>query len=185
MNYANPDTGRTALDHVPDALLLDFGGVIFETVKHPQGRAELATRIVELLRRAGQPLEAGFVRRSLDAALTALKHWKHASSRRVEPRELTHREIAADFLAADYPPGPRDVLIAEAAEVLDLVTSTLSAHVIRPGIGRLLACVRRTRHPARDRLQRAFRPQPSAHPRRTRARSGLRCPGVLRRGRHP
>ncbi|GAA3651787.1 HAD-IA family hydrolase [Microbacterium marinilacus] len=128
-----------ALRTAPRALLLDFGGVLFQTAKRPEGRDELAASLADRLARAGSPVPAAVLRGSLDAGLAALKHWKHASSRRLEPREMGHREVVGDFLAADLPPAARAVLVAEAPEVLAELNVTLSVHTVRPGIRALLA----------------------------------------------
>ncbi|GAA4622832.1 HAD-IA family hydrolase [Cellulomonas oligotrophica] len=133
-----PAAPGSALDVAPHALLLDFGGVVFETSKVPGGRDDVTAELVALLARAGQHIDPVRVRTSLDAALTALKHWKHASSRRLAPREMDHREVVGDFVAADLPPAARAVLVAEADHVLDLLTSRLSTHRVRPGVPRLL-----------------------------------------------
>lgn len=134
-----PDALRVA----PRGLLLDFGGVVFQTRKLPDGRAAAADLLAARIERAGHRADRTALRASLDAALTALGHWKHASSRRLEPREMTHREIVGDFIAADLPEGPRDVLVADAAEVLADLNTALSDHTVRPGIPALLAEARR------------------------------------------
>lgn len=127
-----------ALAVAPDAILLDFGGVVFQTRKLPQGRDEVTARLVARIERAGHHVDAAALRASLDSALAALGHWKHASSRRLEPREMTHREIVRDFIAADLPEGPRDALIADASEVLADLNAILSSHEVRPGIRELI-----------------------------------------------
>ncbi|MCO1337338.1 hypothetical protein BJH93_00260 [Kocuria polaris] len=127
-----------ALRNVPDALLLDFGGVIFETRKHPDGRDRLVASLADRLERAHLPADRAGLRRSLDAGLTALKHWKHAQSRRLAPTEMGPREVVADFLAADLPAPARALLTAEASDVLAELNTTLSAHDLRPGIRELL-----------------------------------------------
>lgn len=130
---------RSPLRHAPRALLLDFGGVVFETRKRPTGRDELARALASRAERAGYPLTASAVRASLDAGLTALRHWKHASSRRLEPREMSHREVVGDFLVADLPTPLRALFTAEAGEILEDVNTLLSDHTIRPGIRELIA----------------------------------------------
>ncbi|WP_102159328.1 HAD family hydrolase [Zhihengliuella halotolerans] len=127
-----------ALRNVPDALLLDFGGVVFETRKHPDGRDRMAASLAARLERAHLPADRTDLRRSLDAGLTALKHWKHAQSRRLAPTEMGPREVVADFLAADLPAPARALLTAEASDVLAELNTTLSAHDLRPGIRELL-----------------------------------------------
>jgi len=130
---------HSPLHHAPRALLLDFGGVVFQTAKRPSGRDELAASLVERAARAGHVIDQGSVRASLDAGITALGHWKHASSRRLEPREMTHREVVGDFLVADLPTPVRTLLVAEAGEVLEELNTTLSEHEVRPGIRDLIA----------------------------------------------
>jgi HAD superfamily hydrolase (TIGR01549 family) len=124
--------------YLPDALLLDFGGVIVETVKHRDGRQRLTSYLRKVLLQVGWEVNPVDLRHNIDAGLTALKHWKNAASRRREPTELTAREIVADFLAADLPAGPRAALTAEASAVLAFMNTALSAHTVRPGIRELL-----------------------------------------------
>lgn len=126
------------LRNVPDALLLDFGGVIFQTRKDPAGKRILAEKLAERLARAGIATDIDRVHASVEAGLTALKHWKHAQSRRRAPRELAPREIVGDFLVSDLDDASRALLAAEASDVLLGVTTTLSAHDLRPGIRELL-----------------------------------------------
>ncbi|WP_110589580.1 HAD-IA family hydrolase [Microbacterium suaedae] len=132
------ETPSDAIRNVPDALLLDFGGVIFETKKDPAGKRILAERVRGRLAATGIELPLDSLERSLAAGLTALKHWKHAQSRRIAPAELAPREIVGDFLVSDLPDAARALLIAEASDVLVDVTTTLSSHAVRPGILDLL-----------------------------------------------
>ncbi|MDM8084228.1 HAD-IA family hydrolase [Cellulomonas cellasea] len=132
------DAHATSIRNVPDALLLDFGGVVFQTTKVPDGRRRLAEAIGARLARAVLPVDVDALHDSVNAGLTALKHWKHAQSRRRAPLELAPREIVGDFLASDLPASARALLIAEASDVLLDVTTILSEHHLRPGIMRLL-----------------------------------------------
>lgn len=120
--------------YLPAALLLDFGGVIVETSKNSDGRDRVTTYLQDILRRTGWEVDPEYLRRSLDAGLTALKHWKHASSRRREPKELAPRDIIGDFIVPDLPAGPRAALIAEAAAILSYMNTAISSHTVRPGI---------------------------------------------------
>lgn len=122
----------------PTALLLDFGGVIFLTRKHADGRHAVAGMLQERLLRAGHEVEVEALERSLNAGLAALKDWKNAAGRRRTPRELTPREIWHDFLAADLGDAERRVLAGDAAELLHAMTGLLSIHEVRAGIPRLL-----------------------------------------------
>lgn len=135
---------RHDLTIAPRALLLDFGGVIFQTSKRAEGRDEFASLIAERLDRLGRTVDHGRLRASIDAGLSALKHWKHAASRRLAPREMTHREVVEDFLASDLSADVRAILVAEAGDVLAQMHSTLSDHALRPGIRETVdECIRR------------------------------------------
>lgn len=123
----------------PEALLLDFGGVIMFTAKPDGGRQAAVTAVANRLARSGHHLPLEHLAQSLQAGRTALKHWKHAASRRRAPRELTPAEIVGDFLAADLPDGPRELLLSESAWLLDQLATTISTHTVRPGIPELLA----------------------------------------------
>ncbi|MEU0493392.1 HAD-IA family hydrolase [Nocardiopsis sp. NPDC006139] len=131
-----------ALRRRPDALLLDFGGVVFQTRKPPEGRAAVALHLRETLLRAGHDVPAAELRASLDAGLAALKDWKNAAGRRRTPRELTHREIWTDFLASDLPDPVRETLAGSAGPLLADMSTLLSEHRLRPGIRDLLHAAR-------------------------------------------
>lgn len=127
------------LRHRPDALLLDFGGVVFQTRKRPEGRAEAAQHLHRVLARAGHHVAPDLLRGSLDAGLAALKDWKNAAGRRRTPAELDHRTIWTDFLASDLDDRAREVLAGSAAELLADMSPLISEHEVRPGIRELLA----------------------------------------------
>ncbi|MDO5678016.1 MAG: HAD family hydrolase [Propionibacteriaceae bacterium] len=126
----------------PVALLLDFGGVVIETRKRLTGPSDVAVQLQQLLAKGGYRLSRDELADSVEAGSVALKHWKHASSRRQQPTELTHREVVSDFLAADLPEGPRALLSAEATTVLEVISAGLNDHPIRPGIREILELCR-------------------------------------------
>jgi HAD superfamily hydrolase (TIGR01549 family) len=128
----------TGLRHRPVGLLLDFGGVLFQTTKRPSGRVDAAAMLSVVLRHAGHDVAPERMHRSLDAGLRALKDWKNAAGRRREPAELAPREIWTDFLASDLPDAVRATLAADAAGLLDRITPLLSDHDVRPGALALL-----------------------------------------------
>ncbi len=126
----------------PEALLLDFGGVVFQTRKRPDGRADVARHLHGVLARAGHDVAVGPLRDSLDAGLAALKDWKNAAGRRRTPAELDHRTIWTDFLASDLDARAREVLAGDAAGLLAAMSPLLSEHEVRPGVRDLLAVAR-------------------------------------------
>ena len=126
------------LRHRPVGLLLDFGGVLFQTTKRPAGRVDAAAMLSDVLRHAGHDITPERMHRSLDAGLRALKDWKNSAGRRREPAELAPREIWTDFLASDLPDAVRATLAADAAGLLDRITPLLSDHDVRPGALALL-----------------------------------------------
>lgn len=126
----------------PVALLLDFGGVIFLTSKHPDGRRHAAQAIADKLDRAGWVVPVERIEQSLNAGLAALKDWKNAAGRQRRPRELSAREIWNDFLASDLDDGPRGVLAADGAELLHAMTGLISEHHLRHGVRELLETAR-------------------------------------------
>ncbi|WP_017589127.1 HAD family hydrolase [Nocardiopsis ganjiahuensis] len=127
------------LRHRPDALLLDFGGVVFQTRKRPEGRTEAAHHLHRVLARAGHHVDPDLLRGSLDAGLAALKDWKNAAGRRRTPAELDHRTIWTDFLASDLDDRAREILAGSAAELLADMSPLISEHEVRPGVRELLA----------------------------------------------
>jgi HAD superfamily hydrolase (TIGR01549 family) len=128
----------TVLLRRPVGLLLDFGGVLFQTTKRVTGRMDAAAMLTEVLRHSGSAVAVDDMHRSLDAGLRALKDWKNAAGRRREPDELTPREIWTDFLASDLSDAARAALAADAAGLLDRITPLLSDHDVRPGALQLL-----------------------------------------------
>ncbi|MGW5878678.1 HAD family hydrolase [Nocardiopsis terrae] len=127
------------LRHRPDALLLDFGGVVFQTRKRPEGRSDAARHLHEFLARAGHHVDPALLRGSLDAGLAALKDWKNAAGRRRTPAELDHRTIWTDFLASDLDDRARELLAGSAADLLADMSPLISEHEVRPGVRDLLA----------------------------------------------
>lgn len=131
-------TATTGLDRAPKGLLLDFGGVIILTQKRLQGRAEFAAKLQSRLQAAGIEISAEVLEGCLAAGATALKHWKHASSRRRQPRELTVEEILGEFYFGDLPEPARLMLTTDGAELLDEMSTALTDHNIRPGARELI-----------------------------------------------
>lgn len=128
-----------ALRRTPRALLLDFGGVIILTAKRPEGRREFAQALSRRLEEAGAPVAAERLEQCLAAGAAGLKHWKHSSSRRREPRELTVAEIIGDFYFSDLEDPARALLTGWGAELLDEMSTALTDHNLRDGVPELIS----------------------------------------------
>ncbi|WP_112248928.1 HAD family hydrolase [Kribbella monticola] len=123
----------------PAALLLDFGGVLVATKKRPGWSAELATELHEQFARIG-PVELSVddIRSDIEAGAAADSAWKDAMSRPSAPRELTHREFWADFVAADWPAGPQAWVTAHATALCKRMGEMRQDRAHRDGIPELL-----------------------------------------------
>ncbi|PFG41913.1 HAD superfamily hydrolase (TIGR01509 family) [Isoptericola jiangsuensis] len=137
-----PAAPAPALRRRPDALLLDFGGVLVTTSRRPGGSDEMARHVAAVLARAGHhrtPAELAVV---LRGGKRALKDWKNAASRRLEPTELDHRTIWREFYGSPLTPAEREVLAGSAGALQHVITRTLTDHAVRPGVRDLLALAR-------------------------------------------
>src|SRR5699024_9640418 len=122
----------------PEALLLDFGGVVFSTHKRPEAGLEVARIAAQLLARAGHHRSPDELASVFAAGGVALRDWKNSQSRLLEPTELDHRTIWRDFYASPLPAAERKVLIGHAGELQRELTIRSSEHTLRPGLVELL-----------------------------------------------
>jgi HAD superfamily hydrolase (TIGR01549 family) len=110
----------------PDAILLDFGGVLVDIVHRPGALREVASEVAALVKREhANSVDEARVERDLRAGWDAYDKWKSAEGRRARPRELTHREFWEELVASDWPARPRAVVAAHATELckrLDVAT---------------------------------------------------------------
>src|SRR5699024_1473550 len=118
----------------PEALLLDFGGVVFSTHKRPEAGLEVARIAAQLLARAGHHRSPDELASVFAAGGVALRDWKNSQSRLLEPTELAHRPIWRAFHAAPLPAAEREVLIGHAGELQRELTIRSSEHTLRPGL---------------------------------------------------
>jgi len=120
----------------PAALLLDFGGVLVATTKRADWSSELAAELSEQFGPAGLSIDD--IRTDIEAGAAADSAWKNAMSRPAAPRELTHREFWAEFVAADWPIGPRSWVTAHATALCKRMGEVRQDREHRPGIPELL-----------------------------------------------
>jgi HAD superfamily hydrolase (TIGR01509 family) len=104
----------------PQALLLDFGGVIADGERTPGTVAALAARLADLV--AGE-VPADRIRADVIAGTRAYTAWRKAMARPYAPPELTHAQFWGDFVAADWPEPARQAVLAEASDLARRWTS--------------------------------------------------------------
>jgi HAD superfamily hydrolase (TIGR01549 family) len=113
-------------DGRPDAILLDFGGVLVDVIHRNGALREIASEVDALLgRERARSIDEGRIERDIRAGWDAYDKWKSAEGRRRSPREIAHREFWEELVAADWPDKPRSVVSAHASELclrLDVAT---------------------------------------------------------------
>jgi HAD superfamily hydrolase (TIGR01549 family) len=123
----------------PSALLLDFGGVCYTSIRRHGWRAEVADAVEACLRKAGseQPTRDE-IERDLEVARVAEHGWKTAASRTAAPAELTGLEYWGDFVASDWPAPARAALVASSLALSRLLVEAMADYELRPGTRELL-----------------------------------------------
>lgn len=138
-----PDTASAApptqpAGPAPQALLLDFGGVVVSTTPRADWAKVLGRTVHERASAAGFALELTDIEQSLRTGRQALSMWKNAASRRMAPRELAPREIVEDFLLVDLPAPVRSALALDSGRLLAAKSRAVSDHHLRSGVRDLL-----------------------------------------------
>lgn len=117
----------------PEAVLLDFGGVLVDVVHRPGTLGEVAQDVHRLLERArAGSIGIGRVERDLRAGWSAYGAWKSAEGRRARPREITHREMWEELVAADWPARARDVVVEHASELCRRIDTATKERPAKP-----------------------------------------------------
>ncbi len=117
----------------PRALLLDHGGVLMRSVKRPERLAAFADRVLALIG-PGADLDRDTVLHDIRAGKAAYRQWKNGHVRTPRPREIRHRELWEDFVAADWPPAARALVGAEAVPLCRELTLAESDKTLAPGM---------------------------------------------------
>ncbi|GAB2954708.1 hypothetical protein GCM10027280_48940 [Micromonospora polyrhachis] len=124
----------------PRALLLDFGGVVVQTVHRAGWADDLAAEVCALLHRCGcTRLDTAAIRRDLLAGAAADSGWKNAMSRLPTPAELTPAMFWGDFVAVDWPPQARAIVTSQAWLLCRRMGELRSQRHARNGLADLLA----------------------------------------------
>jgi FMN phosphatase YigB (HAD superfamily) len=125
----------------PRALLLDHGGVLMRSVKHPERLAAFADRVLALVG-PGSGFDRESLLRDIEAGKAAYRAWKNGSVRSPEPREIRHRELWEDFIAADWPPAARALVGAEAVPLCREMTLAEGDKAVAAGMMETLQLAR-------------------------------------------
>ena len=123
---------------IPEALLLDFGGVLVTSSRPENWEQNVAETIVTLL--AGHPQTPNIERITADVAAGAIaaKSWRNAMSRPFAPVELSHQSYVLDFIAADWPEAIRHALQPHCAAICYAVNDAAEHRTLRNGSAELL-----------------------------------------------
>ncbi|NUT32729.1 MAG: HAD family hydrolase [Hamadaea sp.] len=124
---------------LPRALLLDFGGVVVQTVHRDTWADDLAAEVAAMLHACGcRDLGLDEIRRDVVAGAKADSAWKNAMSRTTDPAELTPVMFWADFVAVDWPVQARAVVTSQAWLLCRRMGELRSVREARSGLGELL-----------------------------------------------
>ena len=118
----------------PAAVLLDFGGVLVESRRRPAGVAELAIQVSAMLATRDVPApDVSTIDSDIAAGLDAWRRWKTARSRESAPRELSHQEFWARFVAASWSEPARRVVVDAAFELCRSLVDRTAIRSPKPG----------------------------------------------------
>jgi N-acetyl-D-muramate 6-phosphate phosphatase len=114
----------------PKAVLLDHGGVIARSVKRPERVAALAQHVHDMIVAAGgEVLPVADIHADIRAGRAAYKAWKNGNGRRMGPREIRHRELWEEFIAADWPTSARTLVGVEATPLCRILVTESEKHL--------------------------------------------------------
>jgi HAD superfamily hydrolase (TIGR01549 family) len=128
----------------PQAILLDFGGVIVSAPARPPVPVGLVDRLYELT--AGM-LPASRIEHDLTAGARAYARWRDDVSSLDRPAELTHEQVWSEFVTERWPADLSDAVRREAT-ALSYAWAFDDAWAVRPGIRELLEATASANLPA-------------------------------------
>jgi HAD superfamily hydrolase (TIGR01549 family) len=124
---------------VPEALLLDFGGVVSGSSKRPDWTRRLAEEVHRQLVGAGfHGLTPEQITIDIEAGSAADRAWKAAMSRPFAPEEMTHLRYWTELIAGDWPEQARALVTAHATELCRMQGELRMERSPREGIEELL-----------------------------------------------
>jgi FMN phosphatase YigB (HAD superfamily) len=123
----------------PAALLLDFGGVLVESHDRPEGLNEVVEEVRALVADRGvEGLRGRDIAADLSEGLAAWERWKTARSRESAPRDVSHQEFWARFVAREWPEPARRIVTDAAFELCRSLGRRASVRRPKPGALELL-----------------------------------------------
>ena len=133
----------TAALPLPAALLVDYGGVLVETRRRPDGIDVVAKEVVASLHRRGlgsPPLTQ--VLADVRAGLEAWERWKARRSRDSEPRDVSHQEFWSRLVTRAWDEAQRRAVVDDAFGLCRAVVRNVSATTPMDGARELLETAR-------------------------------------------
>lgn len=122
----------------PEALLLDFGGVIVNSTTPEGWQPRVADRLLSLTGVAGMPSRERVIA-DITAGAIAAGLWRNAMSRPRHPNELDQTTYVMDFIAADWPDEARAIVGAHVPALCYFISSAKEERELRDGIVALLS----------------------------------------------
>jgi FMN phosphatase YigB (HAD superfamily) len=119
----------------PRGLLLDFGGVLAESVSQRTAPGTFVAMLHELIDGAVPP---ELIAADLEAGALAYSRWRDAMARPYAPAEITHAQFWSDFVCADWPAAARAAVLARAGELAYAWTDRGAGWRLRDGVVDLL-----------------------------------------------
>jgi FMN phosphatase YigB (HAD superfamily) len=115
----------------PRAILLDYGGILVESLPWAGNIDGVAARLVEL---TGGAVTAARAEADLRAGDHAYGLWCRAVARTYAPRDLSHERFWGDFVCADWPQEARARVLANATALMRLLVDRGDHWRLRDGV---------------------------------------------------
>ncbi|WKU03205.1 HAD family hydrolase [Micromonospora sp. HUAS LYJ1] len=124
---------------VPQALLLDFGGVLADAPGQSPAPPELVRRLFDLVDGAVSPQR---IAADLTGGARRYSAWRDGAGREAAPTELPHARVWAEFVTPSWP-GPARDAVAREATPLSYAWTRRSDWAVRPGVPEVLRAAAR------------------------------------------
>ncbi|MGO1809275.1 MAG: HAD family hydrolase [Canibacter sp.] len=118
------------MHHIPNALLLDFGGVIADTAPRKNWATMVAKHVHTLL----PTLSFDQLVRDISRGSRRDAEWKNRASQDPTPKELDPHTFWVEFVASDWPKELRAELVPHAQSLCDAMVQFSEDRTLRAGI---------------------------------------------------